>query len=228
MLFLILAESALETIPFSLHGEPVIRRLAERKGKSPSRLILDFSLYPQLMRRLPAWEKRGRPDIVHLSLLCALRTPLNIEGLLRVYVHTLEDKVIEVNPEVRLPRNYNRFIGLMEQLYECCQVPPTSDIPLLTIKKKTLSSLLKEVKPDKTVLFCEEGRRVKLDEYMKSLSHLERVATIIGGFPHGSFSTQTISLADEKIAVYDKPLDAWTVVSRVIYCYELAVLKEEA
>lgn len=223
MLFLVLAESALEKMPVSLQRQPAVRRMAKRKGKDPSKLILDSSLFPHLVRKLPMGEKRGRPDIVHISLLCALKTPLSMEGELRVYVHTLDDKVIEVNPEARLPRNYNRFVGLMEQLYEYGQVPPDST-PLLTLRDMTLLSLLKEIKPEKTILFCEEGVRVRLDEYMKGLSSLSKLAAIVGGFPHGSFSDQTKSLADEKVSIHDKSLDAWTVVSRVIYCYELATL----
>ncbi|MBS7287478.1 MAG: 16S rRNA methyltransferase [Candidatus Freyarchaeota archaeon] len=226
MLFLILAESALETVPASLQSAPAILKIAKKRKKEPSKLILDSSLFPHLVRKLPMGERRGRPDIVHISLLCALRTPLNMEGQLKVYVHTLNDKVIEVNPEVRLPRNYNRFVGLMEQLYEHRQVPLGST-PLLTLKDMTLPSLMKEINPERVILFCEEGVRVRLDEYMRSLSSLSRVAAIVGGFPHGSFFDQTESLADEKISIYDKPLDAWTVVSRVIYCYELATIKLE-
>ncbi|MHA1631268.1 MAG: 16S rRNA methyltransferase [Candidatus Freyarchaeota archaeon] len=221
MLFLILAESALEPVPRKFHSDPIIRRLARRKGKKPSALILDSSLYPQLIRRLPMSEKRGRPDIVHISLLCALGTPLNMEGLLRVFVHTIQDKVIEVNPEVRLPRNYNRFIGLIEQLYEHGQVPPSSP-PLLTLKEKTLAELMKELNPEKIILFSEGGKPVKLDDYMAQ-QPLGRIATIVGGFPHGSFSESTLLLADEQVSIHHRVLDAWTVVSRIIYCYELAL-----
>ncbi|MEM1659178.1 MAG: hypothetical protein QXK94_09110 [Candidatus Jordarchaeales archaeon] len=226
MLFLVLAESALETVPASLQKNPVVRRIAKRRGRKPSSMILDSSLFPHLVKRLPLGEKRGRPDIVHVSLLCALRTPLNMENLLRIFVHTIDDKVIEVNPEVRIPKNYNRFVGLIEQLYECGQVPPEG-APLLKLRSMTLSSLMSEIRPDKTILFCEDGVRVRLDEYMRRLTPLERVAVIVGGFPHGSFSEQTERLADEKISIYDKPLEAWTVVSRVIYCYELAFLEKK-
>ena len=63
-------------------------------------------------------EKRGRPDIVHFTLLEALGSPLNLEGLLKIYVHTYSGYVIDVRPEVRLPRDCNRFSGLMEQLFQ--------------------------------------------------------------------------------------------------------------
>jgi len=225
LLFLILAESALETMPASLQNEPAVRSLAKRRKKAPSRLILDSSLFPSLVRKLPMGEKRGRPDIIHISLLCALRTPLSMEGHLKVYVHTLDDKIIDIDPTVRLPRNYNRFIGLIEQLYEHSQVPPNSK-PLLALKNMSLPALLREINPEKTILFCEEGVRVDLNDYMRNLSSLSRVVAMVGGFPHGSFSSQTESLADDKISIYDRPLEAWTVVSRVIYSYELAIFRK--
>ena len=57
-------------------------------------------------KKLNNWRKRGRPDIVHLCLLEALESPLNKNKILSVYVHTYDNKIIYINPEVRLPRNY--------------------------------------------------------------------------------------------------------------------------
>jgi rRNA small subunit pseudouridine methyltransferase Nep1 len=91
------------------------------------------------MKKLEESEKRGRLDIVHFALLEALGSPLNREGLLQTYVHTINDYVITVNPETRLPRNYNRFVGLMEQLFESYRVPPTGQI-LLKLEGKTTTS----------------------------------------------------------------------------------------
>lgn len=45
-----------------------------------------------------------------------LDSPLNKAGLLRVYIHTTKNILIEVNPKVRIPRTFKRFSGLMVQL----------------------------------------------------------------------------------------------------------------
>jgi len=172
-------------------------------------------------------EKRGRPDIIHLCLLAALGTPLNKHGLLQVYVHTLQDRVIKINPETRLPKNYNRFIGLMEQLYTLGKVPPEGT-PLLTLEKKNLETLISELKPSKTILFTEQGTHTKLKTVMQECAKLENPAVIIGGFPHGEFSQKTLELADKKIAIFPEPLDSWIVVSRVLYAYEDIVLNNTA
>ena len=40
-------------------------------------------------------------------------SPLNRAGLLQVYVHTQKNVLIEINPQTRIPRTFERFAGLM-------------------------------------------------------------------------------------------------------------------
>lgn len=222
VLFLILAESALEVIPKELRSHPSVLSHSKRRGKPPSRLILDRSYHHSSMKGLSKAWKRGRPDIVHVSLLMALGSPLNREGLLKVFVHTIDDHVISINPETRLPRNYMRFIGLMEQLFELGRVPPFGR-PLMQVERKTLTKLMEEIKPDHTIVLTKAGRPVVLHEVFSRLVEAERVAVLVGGFPAGRFEDSTLKLADETISIDPETLDAWTVVSRVIYEYELAI-----
>jgi len=46
-------------------------------------------------------------------LLMLLDSPLNRAGLLQVYIHTEKNVLIEVNPQTRIPRTFDRFCGLM-------------------------------------------------------------------------------------------------------------------
>ena len=76
----------------------------------------------------------SRPDICHQvlmtcidnkqSLLALLDSPLNKSGHMQVfilihssieqvYVHTKKNVLIEINPNIRIPRTYKRFAGLM-------------------------------------------------------------------------------------------------------------------
>ncbi len=222
MLILVLAESALETIPREIWNHPVIKRFSKRKGKHPKLMILDRSYHHYAMKNLENSMKRGRPDIVHFSLLAALGSPLNKEDLLRVYIHSLNDYVISVSPEIRLPKNFNRFVGLMEDLFEHGKVPSKGK-PLLTLEKKTLPDLISDLKPTYIVLFDRTGKAKTLEETALSLAEQERPLTIIGGFPHGDFSEATLNLANEIVCIDPETLEAWTVVSRVIYEYERAL-----
>jgi rRNA small subunit pseudouridine methyltransferase Nep1 len=222
MLTLILAESSLETIPPKTERYGLIKT-PSRGGRRKDQTILDISLHRRIVQKLPNHEKRGRPDIVHLSLLAALGTPLNKYDLLQVYVHTVQNIVIRIDPKTRLPKNYNRFIGLMEQLYSLGKVPPEGP-PLLILEKMTLETLIKNLKPSETVLFTEKGTLSKLKPIMNECSNQENPVIIIGGFPHGDFSPETLNLSDKKISISPETLDTWIVVSRALYCYEEAVL----
>ena len=171
------------------------------------------------MKRLDDNLKRGRPDITHFALLEALGSPLNKEGMLRVYVHTREDYVITVNPSTRLPRNYTRFTGLMEQLFQQRKVPSQGET-LLTLEHKTLPQLLTQTKADYTLAFSREGNPKTLQEAVTSLQQKQKPAVIIGAFPHGHLTKTATQLAHELVCIDSEMLDAWTVTSRTIYEYE--------
>jgi rRNA small subunit pseudouridine methyltransferase Nep1 len=218
----VLAEAAIETVPEPLWSHPAVRRHSKRQRKPPNQLLLDRSLHHAAMRRLDDNLKRGRPDITHFALLEALGSPLNREGLLQTYVHTNKDYVITVNPSARLPRNYSRFIGLMEQLFQQQKVPTTGEI-LLRLEHKTLQQLLAETKADYVLAFSREGKPRTIQDAVSGLEPKQRPAVIVGGFPHGHFSEATTKLADEVVCVDSEMLEAWTVASRAIYEYERAV-----
>lgn len=54
------------------------------------------------------------------SLLMLMDSPLNRAGLLQVYIHTEKNVLIEVNPQTRIPRTFDRFCGLMGKRTEAC------------------------------------------------------------------------------------------------------------
>jgi rRNA small subunit pseudouridine methyltransferase Nep1 len=219
LLILVLAEAALEIVPKNLWSHPAVRRHSKRHGKPPGHLLLDRSLHHSAMRKLVENEKRGRPDITHFALLEALGSPLNKEGLLQVYVHTNQNYTITVNPNARLPRNCNRFFGLIEQLFQMGAVPSEGEA-LLKLENKTLQNLLIKVGADYILAFSREGQPKTLEEAVSSLGAKRRPAIIIGGFPHGHFSKSTIQLADEVVSIDSEMIEAWTLTSRVIYEYE--------
>ena len=221
---LIIAEASLETIPSRILRHPAVISSAKRRGKKPYQLLLDRSLHHAAMRKLPFSEKRGRPDIVHFTLLEALGSPLNKYGLLELYVHTLHGIVIEIDPSTRLPKNYNRFIGLMEQLFEKGKVPPEGPPLLRIVENKGLSEL---VEGTTTFLLWERGVRKKLanlgEDIVSLLKKGRPVSIIVGGFPHGDFRDSIVSLAERKISIWHESLETWIVVSRVLTAIELAL-----
>jgi len=226
MLILILAESALETVPEALWDHPAVKRHSRRRKKLPGLTILDRSYHHAAMKLLKEREKRGRPDIVHFSLLEALGSPLNREGLLEVYVHTFDDYLISVAPETRLPRNYERFIGLMEQLFEIGKVPQTGRV-LLRLERTNMQELIAGIKPTHVVALSRIGSPMTLRDIMTELSAEKSLAAIICGFPRGHFSQVTTRLANDVFSIDSQMLETWTVTSRIIYEYERTISLNE-
>ncbi len=223
MLNLIFVEAALETVPAEMVRHPSVRRNAKRRGKNPEETLLNRSLHHAGMRRLPDAHKRGRPDIVQICLLEALGAPLNKEGGLRIWIHTYDDRVIQVSPEVRVPRDCNRFDSLMEQLLMVGRVPPKGDEPLMTVTPKSLGDLLKEIGPSRTIALTSHGRPSNLEEVCQTLTGEAVSAVLVGAFPHGPIGEGTLALADEAVSIYPEPLETWVVTSRLVYEYERAL-----
>lgn len=228
MLTLILAESSIERIPPQLVRHPSVIAHARRKNREPSSMILDRSYHHSAIgaveRGDPSGDflKRGRPDIAFHVLLQALGSPLNREGLLRTYVHTINDNVIDVDPHVRLPRNYDRFIGLLEQLHEEKSVPP-GEQPLLSIRKCTLPELVSESRVSTVVAFSTLGKPASAEDACVPIVEADAPAVLIGGFAHSHFNQSTTQLASHVFSIDREPLDAWIVAARVIYEYERGI-----
>lgn len=220
---LVLAESALELVPNELVTHPAILSWAHRRRKDPRQLILDQTYHHAAMLRLGRQGAgRGRPDIVHFSLLVALGSPLNMEGNLRCYVHTREDKTITVSPRTRLPRNTDRFVSLMEQLYAEKTVPPTGPT-LLTLSQLTLGQLLDSLKPDRVVALTTQGAAQSLEDTARQTAQYKRPVFLVGGFSEGHYSKTTLQLTNEAYRIDRRRLEAWTVVARTVYELERAL-----
>ncbi|MEM1700050.1 MAG: 16S rRNA methyltransferase [Desulfurococcaceae archaeon] len=214
-LILLLLEASLETVPSSIVHHPSVVKTAKRRSKKPLEMLLDVSLHYHAMRDLPKREKRGRPDIVHVSLLEALESPLCKNNLLKIGVHTIGGHAIFVDSSTRIPKNYNRFVGLMEQLFKYGKVPPNAENPLLYVKTIELKHFLRELGARGLILLREVCEYKPLPEIVKQ-AVADKMAIGIGAFPHGDFEESTLKEANYCYSIYSKPLSTLIVVSRVI------------
>ncbi len=226
MLTIILAESELEIMPGELVNHPLIVSFAHQRRKQPERILLDSNYHHVAMKDLVGGRRRGRPDIIHLFLLTALESIANKKGQLKIIIHTRNDDVIYVNPETRIMRNYDRFVGLIEQLFEK-KVVRSEEQTLLELKQKVpLKNLISELKADQIIAFSEEGKATNLHNYLKdSNKHKKKnIVCIVGGFPSGAFQSDIKSITDEVVSIYPEMLVAWTVASEILVNYEIAYL----
>src|SRR5260370_15654519 len=223
MLSLILAESSIELVPNEIVGHPAIIKWAKRKKKDPRKLVLDQNYHHSAILRLgKSGVGRGRPDIVHFSLLLALGSPLNADNQLNCFVHTRDDHVIAIDPRTRLPRNTDRFTALIEQLYQDSLVP-SSGPPLLKLRKESLKGLVSTILPDKVVALTTLGSPNPMEAVAAVLREAERPVLLVGGFPTGHFSAGALKRASEKIRVDRRKLTVCAAVGRAVYDYEKAI-----
>lgn len=220
MLHIVFVEAALETVPPSILRHPSVRRSAKRQGKRTDEILLNRSLHHSAMSKLPENHKRGRPDIAQICLLEALGAPLNREGSLRIWIHTFRGYAIEVSPDVRVPRDCNRFNGLMEQLFSLGRVPPEGDSPLMQLSEIGLGKLKEIIAPSHTVALTSRGSPSSLEDLCRRLHEEKNPLVFIGAFPHDALKDETLSRADEAVSIHAETLEAWVVTSRLIYEYE--------
>jgi rRNA small subunit pseudouridine methyltransferase Nep1 len=93
-----------------------VRKHAAMQDKRPSRILLDQNAHGPAARKLPEGTRRGRPDIVHYSLLTLLESPLAKSGGLEVAVHTRDGTLVRIRNDTRLPRGELRFHGLLAKV----------------------------------------------------------------------------------------------------------------
>lgn len=215
MLTLILADAELELVPQALVGHPSVRTSAMRRGRSPAAVLLDSSLHHPALRKYPEGERRGRPDIAHLFVLLCLDSVLNARRQLTTIVHTRNDDVIRLAPETRIPKNYPRFVGLMEDLFQKGAVPEGQ--PLITLERGISLEKLLGTCPAPRWAFSESGEHLNL---WTEFANLEGDLTgVVGGFPHGEFRSPVAKLCDRVVSIHEEPLHAWTVTSEILVAY---------
>lgn len=224
MLHVIFLESAIELVPTSLTSSKLIQKHASRRGKKPNQILLDQTHHGQVMTKLEDADRRGRPDIVFLSLMTLLETPLCKQGLLSIHIHLQDGRVVEVNPRVRLPRNYDRFVGLIEQLLLKGQVPPEGEF-LLRVTDVSLPKLMSLFRAKNTqslsILCVEGGMQTPIDELGSLLPGNTEVPVIlgVGAFPHGDLSDEVQSLFQSHLELDTEIMMAWHVCAEVLWTY---------
>lgn len=222
----ILAETALETIPSEIRDDKIIVNYCKKKKKKLSEVLLDQSYHHRAILRLKDHEKRGRPDIAHFSLLEATNIPLYFENKIIVYVHTIDDKIIEIRENVRLPRVYERFVGLIEKLYSENVIRGEKKI-LLNLYKGTLKDLLSKIKPSIVIGLSRLGKESNFKNVALFGLKFERPVFIVGGFAKGTFKDENRLLMNQIFSISKYSLDAHIVTARLLYELEKILCNKE-
>lgn len=190
---------------------------AKRRGKPPGQILLDRSFHHSAMSRLKDSEKRGRPDLVHVAVLSVTGTPAYLDGDVVVFVHTYPNLVLEIAAKTRIPKNYIRFRGLMEEA-----LAAKSEGDLIKVRRMGAKELVRSVQADRVFGLSVQGRLSTAEDLAARVADARSPCIIVGGFPRGHFSKETMEGIDELVRIDARPLEAHVVASRLVYEVEKA------
>ena len=220
MISLIFSESSLELVPFELTDHPSVVSHARKLGKHPSEILLDNSWHFAAMKGIKNEIKRGRPDLVHFSILEATTIPLYLQNKLNLFVHTIDDKVIHFGKNVHLPKSYHRFEGVIEKLYQEKKIISNNEL-LLELKDQTFLELISEINPSKIIGFSTEGQLSSYEKIAAQIS--DNSCIVLGGFQKGHFSDSIQNKITDLYSVGDESFEGHVVASRILYEYEKTI-----
>ena len=215
MLRLIIADAELQTVPENMARDRAIRNIAEKNHKKPTEMLLDSNyMHTTIDKHFPGESnRRGRPDIIYIFLEVAMESILNKNKMLDVYVHTRENYIIHINSETKLPRSYNRFQGLIEDLFKKRSINYNGN-ELLSMREGAIIPFLKNL-DGKTVALSPEGTSSSLS----TIINQDNLNVIIGGFSQGDYISDIYGNFPA-YKIFNEELTIWSVGMEVISQYE--------
>jgi rRNA small subunit pseudouridine methyltransferase Nep1 len=178
--------------------------------------LLSADTHTAILSKLNKPADAYRPDILHQCLLSLLDSPLNKAGYLKVYIETTTRTLIEVNPQIRIPRTFKRFAGLMVQLLRDLKIKSADG-------KETLLKIIKnpvtQYFPPNTIKLqtSVQGELTNINEYVKKVKIDTPVAIMIGAHSHGQHE---VDWAEDTLALSQYPCSASVIIGRVCGAFE--------
>jgi rRNA small subunit pseudouridine methyltransferase Nep1 len=223
LLNLVIADTALETIPVEIFQHTSLKKIRD-SGKKPTQILLDrtFHHFAIVSSNLKQDYKRARPDILHIILLNVLATPLFKNNQLKVFVHTINNQVIKIGDNLRIPKSYSRYEGLILDLFKNKKIKSKDGYLLLELNDNlSFSDLLsKYIKPDVIIGLSTNGIFKNFEYVSNELFRFKNPCIVIGGFPKGHFSKDIESCLEKKYSISNLSLEAHIVISRLLYEFE--------
>lgn len=159
-----------------------------------------------------------------------LDSPLNRDGKLQIYFRTTSNILVEISPQCRIPRTFNRFRGLMSKIYYSknliCNIFLVQLLTKRIIKTEEGTVLMRVIKNPVTQ-YLPPGIEVYLTSFaaekflrpreMVPKGDLQQVAIIIGGIATGQVK---IDYPATPIKISNYPLSAAITCSKFTNDFE--------
>ncbi|ETK79916.1 hypothetical protein F441_14524 [Phytophthora nicotianae CJ01A1] len=151
--------------------------------------LLNCDDHKGIHKKLNRDASQSRPDILHQELMALLDSPLNKAGYLKMYIKSTKGVLIEVSSQMRVPRTYKRFAGLMVQLLHTLKIRSSDgNHTLLNVIKNPVTKYLPA--NCKKYALSRTGTLVNPWEWVESLPKDEPVVFIFGAMAHGHISKE--------------------------------------
>ncbi|XP_054263511.1 ribosomal RNA small subunit methyltransferase NEP1 [Macrosteles quadrilineatus] len=176
--------------------------------------LLNCDDHEGILKRHDRMPGAVRPDITHQCLMMLLDSPLNRAGLLQIYIHTENNVLIEINPQVRIPRTFKRFCGLMVQLLHKFSIRASDNaMKLLKVIKNPVTDHLPVGCRKIGTSFAAE----KVINPREIVPQEEPIAIVIGAIARGSVQPDYI---EDTISISNYPLSAALTCSKLCSAFE--------
>ena len=204
-------------------------RLETVKTKRGDFEIVNCDDHRDLLRKNKKDYKEFRPDISHQELLALIDSPLNKAGKLKVYMRTHKNVLIDINPQIRFPRTFKRFSGLMVQLLHKMKIKAAgTDTTLLKVIKNPFHNHLpagtRVYGMSRTgTLYKPDALAARLygDETKSEASGaLPPVCFIIGAMASGHITVEEHPYIEEMFSISEYPLSGACAIARILGAVE--------
>ncbi|CDW76216.1 c2f protein [Stylonychia lemnae] len=180
--------------------------------------LINCDDHQKLITKMKKSYEDYRPD----CLLALLDSPLNKAGLLQVYLKTNLNVLVEVNPQMRIPRTYKRFLAMMAQLLTKMKIKSTSSSVTLM---KVIKNPVTEHFPlgVKKIGTSTKGKLLNVNDYVKQIMSGEQrkkpIVFVIGAVSVGNPAMEA-DYIDECICMSKYSLSAAACCSMVCDAFE--------
>ena len=217
MFVFILADAHLEPIPKKLWRHPSVKKWSKIRGKHPSNMVLDQTLFYSAIKNDPKLRNHGRVDILHRALLTILDSELcKSRKVHSIIIHTINNETYIVDPQTRLPRHYFRFLGLMEKLL-AEGIIISADGKILIKREQNIKTAIRHEKIEYIIGLSRRGNKVNLMTYIKEkTATYNTLAFVVGAFPTGYFTKQIQEILDDLISIGEKTYTTSYTLCKII------------
>ncbi|VDN31912.1 unnamed protein product [Gongylonema pulchrum] len=135
---------------------------------------------------------------------------------MQVYIHTANNVLIEVNPQTRIPRTFDRFSGLMVQLLHKLSIRAAdSSVKLLRVIKNPVSIHL-PTGCRKVSTSYQASKYMSCRQFAESTDE-KPIAVVIGGFAKGKIN---VDYTEEEVKLSNFPLSAALTCTKLTSAFE--------